>query len=265
MKKFILMCLMLAVGSSALFAGESNAGQNESFGTYSSTYDGVWKRTKSWGIGYVSSTLHRNDYNTGSQFGFATDLVKTYVLTKQPIGGFMKVGIDAKWFDINYVKYKNEVSNAHFDWDADDDYDYGYDDDDDEDFDIGSHNLNIGIGVGPSLQFAPFINFNNGLRDLRADIFCHFTPSFSLLTLKEDGETKFYYGFNPTVNFGVNLQWKMIGVGFEGRWGFPKYSSLNEMFEDFDEDLGDFNIPTATKTSNKITSSSFRFFIRLCF
>lgn len=258
MRKFILSLVALLLSSAPLFA----SGNNLSEGTESSSYDGVWKRTKSWGIGYVASTLHRSGADIGSEYGFATDLTKTYILTKQPLFGFMKVGIDAKWFDINYVKYKNEVSKVSFEDfdDYDDDYDI-----DEENFDIGSHNLNIGLGVGPSIQLAPFINLNNGLRDLRADIFFHFTPSFSLLTLKEEGETNFYYGFNPTINFGVNLQWKMIGVGFEGRWGFPKYSNLNEKFDEFaDEDFDDFDIPIR-KHSDKITSSSFRFFIRLCF
>lgn len=217
-------------------------------------YTGVWKRTKSWGVGFVSSTLHQNGGNLGSEYGFATDLTKTYIVTKNPILDIMKVGIDAKWFDINYVKYKNEVGDYY-----DDDYDDYYDDE--EDFDIGSHNLDIGMGVGPSLLIAPFAKTNNALKDLRADIFFHFTPSFSILTLKEEGDTNIYYGFNPAINFGVNVQWKMIGLGFEGRWGFPKYSNLNDMFDEYEYDE---YMPTG-KHSNSIKSSSFRFFLRLCF
>lgn len=237
----------------AMDAADSGASQVVSEGgdaTPSADYAGVWKRTKSWGIGFVSSTLHQNGGNLGSEFGFATDLTKTYIVTKKPILGVMKVGIDAKWFDINYVKYKNEVVEYY------DDY---YDDE--EDFDIGSHNLDIGLGVGPSLLIAPFSKTNNALRDIRADVFFHFTPSFSMLTLKEDGETNLYYGFNPAINFGVNIEWKMIGLGFEGRWGFPKYSNLNEMFDDYEYD----DYMPARSHSNSMKSSAFRLFIRLCF
>lgn len=237
-------------------AADSSASHvvTEGEATPSADYTGVWKRTKSWGIGFVSSTLHQNGGKLGSQFGLATDLTKTYIVTKKPILGVMNVGIDAKWFDINYVKYKNEVMEYYEDY-----YDDYYDDE--EDFDIGSHNLDIGMGVGPSLLIAPFSKTNNALRDLRADLFFHFTPSFSILTLKEDGETNLYYGFNPALNFGVNIEWKMIGLGFEGRWGFPKYSNLNEMFDDFEYD--DY-VPSGSR-SNSMKSSSFRFFIRLCF
>lgn len=234
------------------------------------TVSAQWSRTKSWGIGYVTSKLTKNNADLTSDYGFTTNIVKTYYLHNKPIAGFLKVGLDAKWIDINYIKYQQDpVSDPSLGKPDYPGFYPDYDDyDDEEEFDLGSHNLDIGIGVGPSLNFAPFYKSSNGLRDLRFGLYAHFTPSFSLLTLKGDEETNIYYGFNPVVNFGLNIQWKMVALGLEGRWGFPKYSGINEMFEDYiDEDLydevGDY-LPSKTN-SNSFTSASFRVFLRLCF
>lgn len=233
------------------------------------TVSAQWGKTKTFGVGYVTSKLTKNSSDLSSDYGFSMNLVKTYYLHQKPIGGFLKVGLDAKWIDINYIKYKQDpvtpgYSFGDYDFDFDYDYDYGYDDDDEEEFDLGSHNLDIGVGIGPSLNFAPFYKSSNALKDLRANLYCHFTPSFSLLTLKDEGETNIYYGFNPVVNFGLNLQWKMIGLGFEGRWGFPKYSGIDEMFDDYIDDEYDEYIPSKTN-SNSFSSKSFRIFLRLYF
>lgn len=214
---FILMAMCLSFGAMAQELNED--------------YDGVWRRTKSWGIGYVTSTLKNNGGSIDSNLGVATTLTNTYFLHRKPIAGFLKFGLDAKWFDFNYIRYNVREYVAS------------------QELHIGNNNIEIGMGIGPSVNIAPFARKSNAAKDLRVGVYFHFSPTFSILTKDEGGEINAYYGFSPVCNLGLNVQWKMAGIGIEGRWSTPHYSSLDK----------------SSRGDDKFTMSSLRIFVRLCY
>lgn len=213
----------------------------------------IWKKSKSFGLGFVFSDMNVDGVKENSNYGFAMNLSNTYFLNKEPLWGMVKFGIDAVWFDINYVNYKSGTG-INLSIDDFDDFDDYYDYMEEEDIlDLGIHKLDIGIGVGPSAHVAPFTHFDNDLRLLRASLYLHFTPSFSALLMSENNETKAAYGFSPVINFGGIIQWKMIGLGVEGRWCTANF---NNVF--VDEEIGG-----PSKLNCK--TSDCRLFLRLCF
>lgn len=242
--KFLITALLLGC-----FLG-MNAQENSS----------VWKRNRFIGLNFVSSDLSVGDFpgKLKSSYGFAFNNGTTYLLHKKPFWGVLKIGLDATWIDINYVKYQ---STGIYDNGYHGGYgnygDYGSYEDylDDEGLGTGTHKLDIGLGVGPSLVYAPFVNKTNALKDLKAKLYVHFTPSASALIIDEGGDSSVHWGFSPVINFGGLIQWKMLGIGAEGRWSSSKYSGIDV------EDIEDGS--SSSKTNIKI--SSCRVFIRLCF
>lgn len=226
----------------------------------------IWKRTKFFDIAFVSSHIKPEDgLEKDSKFGVALNLGNTYFLHRKPLAGMVKIGLDAIWADINYVNYdKGSFSFSNLpsmsDYDDYNDFDY-----DEEDFELGSlgwHKLDIGMGVGPSVHVAPFTSFSNGLEHLRAQLYFHFTPSFSALIVSDDNETKAHYGFSPVFNFGGVISYKMIAIGVEGRWCSAKYKNLS--FDDEDEDEFGEMVPE-NNGKTKFKTSSVRAFIRFCY
>lgn len=160
----------------------------------------------------------------------------------------VRIGIDAKWFDLTYANLK-----ANPDWAAnygqngyDPDYDYGYNDTPEEfEANLGSHQIDAGIGVGISAVVAPFSKMSNmNLAQLKAGIYFHVTPTFSAVLIDEpNDDIRFNYAFVPYLNFGGYISWKALSIFVEGRWGSANYhlsnsdesdDSDNESFISFD-------------------------------
>lgn len=213
----------------------------------------IWGRTKFFDVNYVWSNL-KDDWKAEkkSNYGVALNLGNTYYLHKKPLLGMIKIGLDAIWMDLTYANY--EKGNFHLPSLNPDDYyneDNGYDYDGDMEFgSLGWHKIDIGLGFGPSVSIAPFTSFDNALKDLKAQLYFHFTPSFTaLLSSSDEDDIEFHGGFSPIFNFGGDITWKMIGLGIEGRWCSAKFSNFT------DSDAG----------SDKYKTSDCRLFIRLCF
>lgn len=212
----------------------------------------AFKRTKFFNIGYVNSTL-TPEFEKGMEgnYGFSMSLGNRYWLHKQPIAGILKFGLDAIWFDANYVNLKTESSDGN----------YYYDDDEGmfDEINTGSHQIEIGLGVGPSVTVAPFANNSNQLKDLRASLFFHVVPSFSGVLMNNDGDLKLNYGIVPFLKFGGCINWKALSFFAEGRWGSANYkmASANDEIEE-DGDVISFD-----KWSMK--TSSVRFGIGISF
>ncbi len=220
----------------------------------------AFKRSKFFNIGYVNSTLTPED-EEGLQgnYGFSLSLGNRYWLNKKPIAGILKIGIDAIWFDANYVNLKTK---SYDDYDYDYDYDYGYDDDEIfDEINTGSHQIEIGLGVGPSVTVAPFAQMSNQLKNLRASLYFHVVPSFSgVLMDNGDGDMKLNYGFVPFLKFGGCINWKALSIFAEGRWGSANYKMASTAdVEDPDTD----EIISFDKWSMK--TSSVRFGIGISF
>ncbi len=233
----------------------------------------VWKRHKYFGIGFSSQKMtdaeDAANMEYKSEVGFALDWGKTFYLHKKPIANLLKVGIDWSYINLSFAKYKsgkginiNTPSSGDLD-NYDDDYDY--DDDYGLDMDLGVYSLAAGMSVGPSFTFAPFYNTGKGLQHILAQTYFHVTPSYTGIISSEDGEdgeTEIKSGYTTYFNWGLNVSYKMISVGYEYRWGSSKFNSFS-----LDMDEGDESESTDSEENvkQKVKFGTSSFYIRLRF
>lgn len=248
----------------------------------------VWKYNKGITISYITHQSLKDtegiiidsplpvSYQYDSKAGFSFSTGNTYLWPRSAgwAGNRLKVGVDARWFDVSYVKYKKfpkiggvQIENwmiTDNDYDYDYDYDYGYDSED-ELFDtdkISTQQLHLGVGIGPAVAFVPFSSANNALRFLRVNLYGHFNPSASAVLFKNyKGDTEASWAFVAAYDLGFNFQWRNFVLGFEGRWGKAKYNSIISSDEDdWDYDMEEGNL-TYNDSENKkqtLKNSSFR-------
>ena len=130
-----------------------------------------------------------------SEWGAGFTVGQTFYLHKKPIGGFMKFGIDATWFDINYTNHNIPGSKQEK-----------------KDKEEVLHEAEVSMGVGPSLTFTP-------VKELNIHGYFRYAPTCSAL----------YAGDDISVNYasmfvgGASLSFGVIGVGIESRWGDAKH------------------------------------------
>lgn len=234
----------------------------------------VWKYNKGINIGIITHQGLKDmdspyPFQYDSSYGFSFNTGTTYFWPRNEgwVGNRVKVGVDARWFEISYIKYKKypKINGVQLeDW-------FGYDDEDwDEDWDdedyedgfntdkIGTQQLQMGVGVGPAVACIPFANEESALRFLRVNVNAHFNPSVSALLLKDEyGDTNASWAFVPAFDFGMNFQWKNFVLGFEGKWGQAKFKSLfdeGELEDSFDSD----GISLGSGKKQTFKNSSFR-------
>lgn len=228
---------------------------------YKENQKSVWKRTKFMNIAYVNQSITDESQDQKvkykSQFGVSFNLGNTYYLHRA-IAGVLRFGLDAVWTDINYAKYKDANIDLNIpdsgninEEDINGDYDLG-------EFDLGMHQLEVGIGLGPAVNVAPFGKKTNGLKSLRVQAYFHFLPSYSALIMTEDGETSVHHGFCPMFTAGGNIQYKIISLGVEARWGSAKYKGAS--FDSGDSEGGD-----SADEKVKYKTSATRVYLRFCF
>lgn len=243
----------------------------------------VWKRNKGITLSYIT---HQSLKDTDPQFpdaeipiesfqydskaGFSFNTGTTYLWPRSAgwAGNRLKVGVDARWFDISYVKYKkypkvNGVQiedwmfdpNSDYDFDYDDDYGYDYNDEEFDTENLDTQQLHLGVGIGPAIAFVPFSSANSALRFLRVNLYGHFNPSASAVLYKNHkGDTEASWAFVAAYDFGMNFQWKYFTLGFEGRWGKAKYNSIISE----DEDEWDYDPTTGEASYNSDKKRSFK-------
>jgi hypothetical protein len=245
--------------------------EKEAARTQTEYNNAIWKRKKHISISFSTQNMEDADnpldMKFKSQAGFNLDWGKTFYLHKKPIANFMKIGLDWSWINLSFAKYKsgsgihfNSLAGDYSDYD-DEDYGYGYDDFN-LDIDLGVYSLSAGMSVGPSFTFAPFYNTGKGLQHLLAQTYFHVTPSYTGIIMTEDGETEAYHGYTTYFNWGINVSYKFISIGYEYRWGKSKF---NRMSLDFDDDKDDESETTPSNDKQKIKFGSSAFYIRLNF
>ncbi len=211
----------------------------------------VWKRKAHLTIGFSTQKMEDADNADNMQYkskmGCILDWGKTYYLHKKPIANFMKVGIDWSWIDLSFAKYKSG-KGIHINTSSASDYvgsvsgSGSYDTDNiDPDFtteiDLGVYSLSAGMSVGPSVTFAPFYATGKGFQHILAQTYFHVTPSYTGIILSRDGSTKVKSGYTTYFNWGINVSYKVISVGYEYRWGKSKFNTL--ALDTDDEDTSD--------------------------
>ncbi|MCH5214858.1 MAG: hypothetical protein J1E97_06655 [Muribaculaceae bacterium] len=230
---------LFAILSVALLSGAASFAQDvasaEDYGTNVKTqayYDDIWGKGRYTHISYsIAQTGTDFEDPQKAAFGFAVTKGTTYRFPKKPLAGMIKVGFDINWVDISMAKYKN----SHF-WDvdlSDDLYE------DEFSLDIGRWNVMIGaFGVGPNVQIAPFSNFNNAAKYLKAQLYFHYQPTFGMYIVADSSDTEISYSYCNMFQFGGNIMWKFIGIGIEGHWGSGNFKQLNILGEN-DSFFGD--------------------------
>lgn len=225
----------------------------------------IWGKGRYTMIAYApSASSTENGYKSNASFSLALAKGNQYFFNKRPFGGMVKVGLDIRWFEINFMKYKKVNYESAGDWIEGD----GWDDDDD---DYGSGFLdsfsNLGrydlhtsaFGFGPVVSIAPLSHLNNAARFLRATLYFHYKPTFGLHLVSEDGEMDTSMAYCNMMDFGGKIQYRRIALGLEGSWGSGKYSQISSMFG-FDEDDEEEAMP---KIKRKF--SNFRIYIAFSF
>ena len=248
--------------------------EKETARTQTEYNNAIWKRKKHISISFSTQNMedadNPRDMKFKSQSGFNLDWGKTFYLHKKPIANLMKIGLDWSWINLSFAKYKsgsgihlNSLAGDYSDYD-DDDYGYDYDDLID-DIDLGVYSLSAGMSIGPSFTFAPFYNTGKGLQHLLAQTYFHVTPSYTGIIMSEDGEdgeTKAYHGYTTYFNWGINVSYKFISIGYEYRWGKSKFDQMSLDFDDDEEDEQETN---SSNEKQKIKFGSSAFYIRLNF
>lgn len=232
--------------------------------------DEIWKRNYGITVGILTHQgLTAQDYDLtsmangviphlDSKFGFSFTASTSYLWPRSEgwAGDRIKVGVDVRWFDLTFVKYKNDptydalgsigdILNGNYNYN-----DY-IEDMEEEEFNLDPMQLNMSVGIGPVVSVIPFSDADNGLRFLRANIYGHFMPGASALINKDAaGDTHASWAFVPTWDLGINFQWKYFVLGFEGRWASAKYKDLISEDEESWDETGYIGGDTKTKYKN---------------
>jgi len=198
----------------------------------------IWKRRKWWGISYIPSLKISNADNDGaevkSDFGVNIYRGRTWYFPKKPLAGMIKIGIDASFFDVTYAKLKdgaNAEQENSGETSGGDNSEYYTDEEEDFDINLGRHYINYSLAIGPSVTINP-------VSQLRAGLFFHYMPGVSALIL----DSKVSWGMQNTFRFGIHVDWSKFFLGFEGRWGSCKFSSIDTDDIDSDPEIGDVTI-----------------------
>ena len=146
-----------------------------------------WTRDQ-FNLGFSTTTLTVTDMPAlKSNFSGSLSVSRTFYLHR-PIGKFLRFGIDATWFDLNYTNYKIK----HITHSETNNYQY--------------HQGELAVQVGPSITLKPVGKFH---------IHGYFKYAPALSTLFTDKGT--YYAYAPYFVGGATISVGAVGVGLESR------------------------------------------------
>lgn len=148
-------------------------------------------------LGFINTTMSQDGMpELKSNYGASFTIGRTFYLHR-PIGGFLRFGIDATWFDLNYTNYKIK----HITYWGTDNYQY--------------HQGEVSMHIGPSITIRP-------VGDLIIHGYFRYAPSFSALY----ADDKFYGNYATFFVGGASLSYGFIGFGFEARFGSCEYKEF---------------------------------------
>lgn len=155
-------------------------------------------RKKFINLSFANCALSLPDFPTlESNYGAAFTAGRTFFVHKKPVAGMLRFGIDATWFDLNYVNYKLMWVGRHS-------------------TDISSyHQGEIAMHVGPSLTLTPVSKLN-------IHAYFRYAPTLSVLYTDEG----LYGNYATFFVGGGSVSYGGIGLGFEGRFGRSNYNEL---------------------------------------
>lgn len=149
-------------------------------------------------LGGVNTRMSQNGSKDLKSYGGASFTIgHTFYLHKIPVGGILRFGIDATWFDLNYTNYR--IKHITY-WETDN---YQY------------HQGEVSMHIGPSVTIKPVENLN-------IHAYFRYAPSFSVLYTDDTlcgNYATFFVG-------GASISYGIIGLGIETRFGDCEYKEL---------------------------------------
>ena len=149
-------------------------------------------------LNYSSASLSQPATSSiSNKFGAGFTIGHTYYLHKEPVANLFWFGIDATWFDLNYNNFS---------------YDYkSYNNDKTQKESI--HQGEIGVHIGPSVSINPVDKLN-------VKAYFRYAPSCAVLYDTNADDPSFNYA--SMFVGGLSINYGIIGVGFEARFGSTK-------------------------------------------
>lgn len=185
-----------------------------------------WSKTSYVNFGYTYDQKYKyvdEGIEFKSKWGFSFQAGNSFQLPRHAIADYVKIGIDATWFDLSATRYDTPEYNGEIPGD----FDFS---------DLGSigdwatkndmYQVTAGMGIGLSLHVAPFTHLGAGAQPLRVQGFCRFVPSYSAIVAKIDDDTEVSGAFCPIMSYGFGIDYRAIGVGMEFRSGEAKYKNF---------------------------------------
>ena len=123
---------------------------------------------------------------------------RTFFLHKKPIGGFLRLGIDATWFDINYTNYKIKHIIS---WTT---YRYEY------------RQGDLSVHIGPSITITP-------TKKMYIHGYFRCASTLSGLYMNET----LLIGGKAICVYGGSNSYGTFGVGFENRYRDCEYGEID--------------------------------------
>lgn len=233
----------------------------------SKVIQGVWKPKKYFTMSYVNHTLNgkqlylydtktkeyqKNDTTFKSDWAVSLKRSRTIKFHKRPISDILLLGLEFSAMDISVSHFKkNEGArfNSSLTYQGGDEKEkrnYYY-----MPFGSEMYNLYYGLHIGPSITIAPFAHMKSrGLANIRLQGYftIGYRAAFSILTKNEKMDVNFvnrddddyredFEKFNDvlkcnwatglTTTWGLRLNWKRIGIGYEVVKGDLKYKSFS--------------------------------------
>jgi hypothetical protein len=210
----------------------------------------IWGRARYTNIGYAITDFANEDESPSRcKWSFFITKGACYNFPSHALGGVVKFGVDARWFDVQLSKLK---SFDQSEWSSVIDRTGGYDDEYSLP-DIGGYFLTLGVGIGPRVTVAPFSSLDSKARFLKASLYFHYRPTLAAYFKSENDESDAACGFCNMMDFGGSISYRAVAIGIEGSWGSGKLKSL-----DFDDE-GDSSV----KIKRKLAST--RLYISIAF
>lgn len=198
----------------------------------------VWGRGRYTSIGFVlvGNTDNESLPREYTSFGVFFNQGTSYLFPHgRGFGSFIKVGIDARWVDVELTTYDRTTR----------DLTYSSDVVSGTGFTryparilLRRMTLTGGLcGIGPVVSIAPFSWSNNGMSSIKLTAYAHYIPSYTFNFYRGtpadlSGERIKSLNRGPWVteaayvnmfDFGAKLQWSRFAVGVEGRHGWGHF------------------------------------------
>lgn len=221
-------------------------------------YLDMWKRRTYLNIATNTTNFKSDDnqYDFSNDWGVSLQLGYNHRLTKKPIWGMW--ALDVPCLDINVNHFKSKCDDDGYCYDSSDKNGGYYK----TPWNMEKVEANVGLGIGPSYTVAPFATLRNEQLDfIKVNVYWHIGFGASFLFLSDDEDldrnkdtskasdrekmasaTKALWGLGAFNSFGINIYWKMVGLGYEYRTNTANYKHFNT--EIFGEDKTKFKSGT---------------------